>query len=190
MTQRGLTLRPLLAGGDRRSQAGSKLALARILADRTRVSELVALVGDRDWLVSMRALDLIEKLAHSRRDWIAPHKGVFIGSVADSDKWELRLQVVRALPLFEWTADEHRRVVAILRRDVAHPQTFVRAWALDSLATVAADQPRLMTLVRRHLRLCERSGRKALVARARRIRERLRARGRRDRRRAPSAIDE
>src|SRR5439155_13662152 len=62
---RPMTLRPLLAGGDRRSQARSTDVLARVHADNALVAELVALVGDDDWLVSMRALDLLEKLAHT-----------------------------------------------------------------------------------------------------------------------------
>jgi hypothetical protein len=168
-----MALRPLLTGGDRRSQARSKEALAQVHADSARIAELVALVDDEDWLVSMRALDLLEKLAQTHTGWIAPHKRVFIGAAADSDKWETRLQIVRALPLFDWSGADERRVLKILQRDVAHPQTFVKAWALDSLATFAAKRPRLKPVVRRHLRAFERSGSKALAARARKIRERL-----------------
>lgn len=62
---------------------------------------------------------------------------MFIGTLSESDKWEIRLQIVRALPLFEWTAAQARRVEQILRDSVSHPQTFVRAWALDSLASFA-----------------------------------------------------
>jgi hypothetical protein len=133
----------------------------------------VALTSDQDWLVSMRALDLIEKLGFEHPDWIAPHKRVFIGPLADSDKWEIRLQVVRALPLFDWNATERRRVVAILKRDVELDQTFVRAWALDSLATLSILHPHLRPIVRRHLRSFGQSDSKALVARARHIRARL-----------------
>ena len=116
-------------------------------------------------------MDLLEKLAHERLEWIEPHRKVFLGPLADSDKWEIRLQVVRALPLFQWKAAERRRAVAILRRDVDHPQKFVRAWALDGLARFALADPRLVPDVLRHLRRFERSGSKALMARARRIRE-------------------
>jgi len=56
---------------------------------------------------------------------------------------------------------------------VAFPQTFVRAWALDGLATVAERRVTLMPVVRRHLRNFERSPSKALQARAKQIRARL-----------------
>lgn len=82
---------------------------------------------------------------------------------------------MRALPLFSWTARERKRVAAILTRDVEHPQTFVRAWALDSLATIAQRQRELVPAVERGLRAFEGSGRKALVTRARHIRARLAA---------------
>lgn len=168
-----VSLRALLSGGDRRSIAHSNRALRRVRADPSLVSELVRLLDDADWLVSLRALDLLEKLAHEHPDRVAPHKRVFIGPLADSDKWEVHLQIVRALPLFAWTAAERRRVLAILRRDLTHPQIFVRAWALDSLAALAARTRSLRPLVRRHLHAFERSGSKALASRARRIRERF-----------------
>ena len=138
-----------------------------------RVSELARLAKDRDWLVSMRAMDLLEKLAHDHADWVQPHRKVFIGPLADSEKWELRLQVVRALPLLAWTPRERARVVEILRRDLEHPQKFVRAWALDSLATMARSDRVLEPDVMRGLAAFERSSSRALKARARHIRERL-----------------
>ena len=139
------------------------------------VNELVSLAGDADWLVSQRAFDLLEKLAREHPDWIQPHKRIFIGPLAESDKWEVQLQIVRALPLLRWTPRERRRVLEILRRNVGHPQTFVRAWALDSLSIMAADSVPLARLVRETLREFERSDSKALQARARHIRARLRS---------------
>jgi hypothetical protein len=165
-------LRSWLKGGDRRSIAQSKRALAHLKKNPGKVDELASLVHDEDWLVSMRAFDLMEKLAHEQRDWIEPHKDVFVGPLADSDKWEIRLQVVRALPLFRWTPAKRKRAVAILKRDVSHPRTFVRAWALDGLAQFAERDESLMPDVRRGLEEFERSGSKALAARARKIRER------------------
>jgi hypothetical protein len=142
------------------------------------MSELARLAEDADWLVSMRAMDLLEKLAHERGDLVQPYKNLFIGPLADSDKWELRLQVVRALPLFEWTARERERVFEILVRDVKHPQKFVRAWALDSLAAFAGEDLKLFPIVKRTLEGFEQSGSKALETRARHIRARLDASGR------------
>jgi HEAT repeat protein len=138
-----------------------------------RVSDLAQLAKDDDWLVSMRALDLLEKLAHDHPDWVQPHKRLFIGPLADSDQWEVRLQIVRALPLLRWTPRERERAIQLLRRDVEHPQKFVRAWALDSLATFAKTNRTLLPFVSRQLRLFERSGSKALASRARQIRARL-----------------
>jgi len=166
-------LRELLSGGDRRSIADS--AKVRTLVERqpSRVKELAALTREDDWLIAQRALDLLEKLAHEHPDWVEPYKKVFIGPLAESDKWEIRLQIVRALPLFRWTAAQMKRVEAILTANVAFPQTFVRAWALDSLATFSVRRPRLGPLVMQHLALFEQSPSKALQARARAIRERL-----------------
>lgn len=166
-------LRRFLTGGDRRSIARSDRALARVRSEPRLVSELVDLALDSDPLVSQRSLDLLEKLARERLEWIVPHNGLFLGPLADSDRWEVRLQIFRALPLFEWSAAERRRVIRILTRDSAHPQTFVKAWALDSLAVFAEKDSRLRPTVLHCLRRFERSGSKALQARARHVRQRL-----------------
>jgi len=148
----------------------SHLALDRVRGDRRRIKELADLTADEDWLVAMRAVDLLEKLAHEDAASVEPHKHIFIGELADSDKWEIRLQVVRALPLFKWIAADRRRAAAILIRDVEFPQSFVRAWALDSLATFAQSDAKLRPIVEKQLRIFERSGKKSLQARARNIR--------------------
>ena len=168
-----IELRPLLSGGDRRGIAESNRVRGLIEDDSSRVKELVALTSDENWLVAQRALDLLEKLAHAHPEWIERYKTVFIGPLAGSDKWEIRLQIVRALPLFRWTPSQSKRVEAILLENVAFPQTFVRAWSLDSLATLSEGRPRLAPAVERHLRAFERSTSKALQARARNIRSRL-----------------
>jgi hypothetical protein len=169
-------LKPLPSGGDRRSIARSNHAREVLQHEPSQIEELAALTADQDWLVSMRALDLLDKLAHEQPERVQPHKKVFIGPLAESDKWEIRLQIVRALPLLRWTAQERPRVIEILRRNVDYPQTFVRAWALDSLATFAIDDARLMRFVQRRLTDFERSDSKALQARARNIRVRMRER--------------
>jgi hypothetical protein len=166
-------IRPFLTGGDRRSIAGSNRARQSIERDPRLVADLASLTADDNWLVAQRALDLLEKLAHDHPEWVAPHKKVFIGPLAESDKWEIRLQIVRALPLFHWTAAQGRRVEEILRDNVTFPQTFVRAWALDSLATFAKRRPRLVPIVLKRVREFERSPSRALQARAKHIRARL-----------------
>jgi hypothetical protein len=169
----GDSLRALLAGGDRRSIAQSIRARAIVQKAPARISELADLAEDSDCLVAMRAMDLLEKLTHEHPDWVAPYKRLFIGSLADSERWEIRLQVVRALPLLSWTPRERKRVIEILRRNLGCPQKFVRAWALDSLATFAREDRTLMRVVLRGLNSFERSGSKALRTRARHIRQRL-----------------
>jgi hypothetical protein len=166
-------LRPLLTGGDRRSIAQSNRARALVEREPALVSELASLASDADGLISQRALDLLEKLAHDHPGWVEPHKQIFIGPLAYSDRWEVRLQVVRALPLFEWSKTEFRRVEAILRENIDCPQTFVKAWALDSLATFREKDPRLRRIVNEALKAFAGSESKALQARARKIRERL-----------------
>ncbi len=55
-------LRRLLTGGDRRGIADSKRVRALVERRPARVKELAALTTDEDWLVTQRAVDLLEKL--------------------------------------------------------------------------------------------------------------------------------
>jgi len=168
-----LEIYTLLRGGDRRSIADSNRARQAVESDPTLIRELVALTEDENWLVVQRALDLLEKLAREHAEWVEPYKGIFIGALCERPQWEIRLQIVRALPLFRWTPAQVRRVEAILLENVDFSQTFVRAWALDSLAHLSERRRRLAPVVERYLREFERSSSKALQARARKIRERL-----------------
>jgi len=169
------SLRRLLVGGDRRSIARSNEALAQLRAEPARIADLVGLVDDSDWLVVMRALDLMEKIAHAHPEWIQPHRRVLIGQLAEHASWEIRLQIARALPLRRWTPAERKRVVAILLGYAAHPQKFVKAWSVDSLSRLAAGDAPLMCAVEALLVDFERSSSPALLSRARQIRARLRA---------------
>jgi hypothetical protein len=173
------SLRELLTGGDRRSIARSNIALAALRVDRSRVAELVRLVADRDWLVVMRATDLLEKLAHEHPAWIQRYRQIFIGPLSEHESWEIRLQIARALPLLRWTAAERPKVLRILRRYLDDPQLFVKAWALDSLARFATTDPELKSVVRRRLRTFKRSDRASLRSRAAQIEMRLRGSGNR-----------
>jgi len=166
-------IRELLSGGDRRSIADSDRVRMLVEQDPELIADLVALTRDEDWLVVQRSVDLLEKLAHEHPDWIAPHRRVFIGPLAEREQWEIRLQIVRALPLFRWTPKQAIRVRKILTENVEFPQTFVRAWALDGLARLAERDPSLRSLVRRKVVEFEQSSSKTLQARARQIRERL-----------------
>jgi len=166
-------VRELLSGGDRRSIADSNRVRAMVEQDPGLVADLVALTRDEDWLVVQRSVDLLEKLAHEHPDWIAPHRRVFIGPLAEQEQWEIRLQIVRALPLFRWAPSQAKRVRAILIANVDFPQTFVRAWALDGVARLAEKDASVRPLLARKLREFEQSSSKALQARARQIRARL-----------------
>jgi hypothetical protein len=126
------------------------------------------LAENEDWLVSTRALDVLEKLAHGHPDWISQYKRVFLGELAESDKWEIRLQIVRALPLVRWSP-EGARASEILRANLARPRKFVRAWALDSLATMSSEDLSLRSVVLRALKEFGASRSKALQSRFRRI---------------------
>lgn len=166
-------LRELLTGGNRLTIADSNLARAIVEADLSRLPEIAALVDDENPLVAQRALDLLEKFARSHNALVVPHKGHFIGPLADSDRWEVRLQAVRGIPAFRWRGAQAERARQIIVESLRFPQNFVQAWAVDGLARMAERDKSLQPLLRRTLSEFERSGKRSLQARVRQIRLRL-----------------
>ncbi len=162
-----MSIRSLLEGEPRKSQAGSNQALEMLLRDGSLVDELVACVDDPDELVQMRALDLIDKVARKEPEWTEPHRGLLLREYHRLPLWENRLQVARALGLFSWEGSEHERAVEILMELVEDEQPFVKAWALDSLAVLSVRDESLRGFVRHRLEDHLQTGTKSMAARAR-----------------------
>jgi hypothetical protein len=112
------------------------LARALVEQEPRLVAELAALAGDDDWLVSVRALDLLEKIrAPAPRLESSRTASCSSARSPTANSGRSTCRIVRTLPLLEWTPTERRASSRFLRRDLQHPQLFVQAWALDSLAT-------------------------------------------------------
>jgi hypothetical protein len=166
-------LRQMLTGGDRRSLARVDEVVALVLTRRPLVSDLASLTTDEgDWVVSARALDALEKVAHRRPQWVRPYRQVFL-QLSTSEHWEIRLQVVRAIPLLHWTPRELKQALDVVRANLMSTRPFVRAWALDSLAVLTANSASLSVDLEYQLDQAEQSDSKAVRARARHIRARL-----------------
>ena len=92
-------IRALLSGGDRRGIAQSNRARTEIERNPALVTTLAALTDDPDWLVTQRALDLLEKIARDHPARVEPHKRIFIGPL--ERRPTLRPIVQRHLRKFE-----------------------------------------------------------------------------------------
>jgi len=55
--------------------------------------------------------------------------------------WAMHLQIVRLLPRLTWTGEEYQLVLAYLFKQAEGANRFIKAWALDSLATFAQTDP-------------------------------------------------
>jgi len=81
--------------GTQAAVARANEALALLRADRAHVGDLVRLVHNDDWLVATRAVDPMEKLGYELPESVQPHRGLFIGRLAQHPSWEIRLQIAR-----------------------------------------------------------------------------------------------
>jgi len=164
-------IRSLLDDEDRRSIAGSDQVLPFALNDEQIVKELALMLDDENPLVAMRALDLLEKVARVNPDLVQPHRRWVYEF--ESDLWEVQLQLARIYPLLKWTPEQEVQVISRLQSLVGHEQLFVKAWALDSLATFSVKHPELRPEVDRLVNEFLASPHGSLKARAREIAKRL-----------------
>ena len=95
-----------------------------------------------DWMVCMRALDLLEKRAHEHAEWVARHRDVFLGV----NKWEVASADRSGAPALRLEASG-ARARGEYPRSRSRPSAEVRApWALDSLARSDLTISRVSTL--------------------------------------------
>jgi hypothetical protein len=166
-------IRALLSGGDRRSIAGSNRVRPLIEEQPVARDRAGRAHRRRGLAVTQRALDSWRNWPANIRSGSRPTRR---SSSARSQRATSGKSGCKSFgPCRCFTGVRHKpdRVEKILLENVAFPQTFVRAWALDSLATLAEQKMTLMPIVRRYVREFEQSPSKALHARARHIRARL-----------------
>jgi hypothetical protein len=130
-----------------------------------------------DALVRMRAADAAEKVTRDHRALLQPYKKELLGLMADAEEQELRWHLAAMVPRLWMNSEERRLASSLLHGYLEDRSSIVRTFALQGLADMAEDDPRIRAGVIELLRESSRSGTPAMRARSRKLLVRL-ARGR------------
>lgn len=158
-----------LEGGDRRSIGRADQVAGAILNDLKLFPELFAGLWSADPLVRMRAADAAEKVTRTHREILQPYKKELLGLMAETREQELRWHLAAMVPRLALNDKERQNAIASLHTYLADRSSIVKTFALQGLADLARDQPRIRPSVIETLREATRSGTPAMKARSRKL---------------------
>lgn len=158
-----------LEGGDRRSIGRSNEVVADVLADPSLFDVVFSGMLSDDPLLRMRSADAVEKITAQYPEYLRPHKGVLIGQIARLGQKEVRWHAAQMLPRFEWNETERQQVVHMLIDYLNDRSSIVKTFAMQALADLAGQDPKLRPAVMVHLQELTVIGTPAMKARGRKL---------------------
>jgi hypothetical protein len=162
-----------LGGGDRRS-TGRADEVAALVADEPRLfPKLMAGLWSTDPLIRMRAADAVEKVTRTRCELLRPYKKELLGLAAEASQQEVRWHLAAMLPRLALTGCERQAAIFSLRSYLDDHSSIVKTFALQGLAELAEQEPRVQPEVVELLRQAERNGTPAMRARSRKLLKRF-----------------
>ena len=165
------TFETMLTGGHPNSLGRTLEVVDAVLADRSRLPDLVACYRSDDEVVRLRTSNAVKRVTIEYPEWTAEHVEDLLGWIADIDQpstqWTLAL-------LFDMLRDrmdedQRERALAIVKRNLAgHDDWIVLNNSMKTLTKWTTDTPGLADWMRPHLERLTGDRRKSVVAQARR----------------------
>lgn len=164
-----LTILDELRGGDRRSIGRANQVVTIVRRNPTLFSTLIDGMHHDDEVVRMRAADALEKLTVTNPGWLQPFKAQLIKLAAKATQQELRWHLAQVLPRLELSRRDRVIVVAIFRGYLEDRSRIVKTFAMQGLADLAMQDPRLLAPVTRLISSLTRTGSPSMKSRGRKL---------------------
>jgi len=158
-----------LEGGDRRYIGRSEQVVADVLGNPGLFGVLVTGLSADDAILRMRVADAMEKISLKHPEYLWPHHEFLIEQAARSGQKEVRWHLAQILPRLKLSAKEKLRVVDILLAYFADSSSIVKTFAMQALADIARQAPKLRPSILVHLQELTAIGTPAMKARGRKL---------------------
>jgi hypothetical protein len=158
-----------LRGGDRRSIGRSDEVAQEISRSPKLFSQVFRAMLELNPVIRMRAADAIEKATVTRPDLLQPYKRQVLQEVAVIDQKEIRWHVALMLPRLRLTKREREWALSILFDYLEDKSSIVRTFAMQGLADLTLEDPRLRARVVPILEFLTASGSAAMRSRGRKL---------------------
>jgi len=162
-------MRELLTGGDRRSLGRSHEAVVKVAREPALFEELIACLWDDDFVVRMRAADAAEKASLEQPLLLQPFRKELLGLLEEATQQELRWHLALMIPRLRLNATERRRAHDALTGYLEDRSSIVRTFAMQGLADLGKQDPRLLPGTLEQIRTLTRTGTAAMKARGRKL---------------------
>ena len=159
----------LLEGGDRRTTGRSDQVADIVAKDPKLFPKLIAGLWSADPLVRMRAADAAEKVTRGDPQLLRPYKKELLGLMTEATEQELRWHLAAMVPRLLLNAAERHLAISSLIDYLEDRSSIVKTFALQGLADLAQDDPRIRGRVVEILREATRNGTPAMKARSRKL---------------------
>jgi len=158
-----------LEGGDRRSIGRSNEVVAEVLASPELFGALFAGLSVDDPVVRARAADAVEKISVIHPEYLRPHRSKLVGDLAHCEQKEVRWHVAQMLPRLRWNIREQNQVYDILADYLRDSSSIVKTFAMQALADLTTQAPKLRPAVLRRISNFTAHGTPAMRARGRKL---------------------
>lgn len=159
----------LLAGGDRRSIGRADQAAKAVAKNPKLFPALMTGLSSADPVIRMRAADAAEKVTRRDPQLLWPYRKELLGLMAETEQQQMRWHLALMAPRIASTGQERDAAAAILTGYLDARSSIVKTFALQGLADLARDEPRLRTKVIEILQQANRKGTPAMKARSRKL---------------------
>jgi hypothetical protein len=170
------TMNPVLRqlrGGDRRSIRGVPQVVRQVLADPNLFPVVFAGMDDSDPLVRMRSSDAVEKITAQRPEYLLPYRKRLIQMARAAEQQEVRWHMAQLLSRTTLSVSERRRVLEIMAVYLKDTSSIVKTFAMQTMADIASQDPRLRAPIVEKLKRLTRDGTPAMKSRGRKLLARL-----------------
>jgi hypothetical protein len=162
-----------LFGGDRRSIGRSNEVVAGVLARPAQAPRLLKILigalSSPDEVLRMRAADAIEKITVQHPELLRPFKRTLLSLTGNTTQKEVRWHLALLIPRLKLTPNERAVAVEILFDYLQDKSSIVKTFAIQSLADLAATDPKLKSQIKPLIEELTQIGTPAMRARGRKI---------------------
>ncbi|MEM9104815.1 MAG: hypothetical protein AAGC96_04100 [Pseudomonadota bacterium] len=166
-------LRDRLEEGDRRIVGAAGAVADEVRQNPALLSELVDLLGDTDPAVVAHTSHALMQIGLSDPSLFDPFVEILLDRLAVPAQWEIGEQLPKILVRTRLTENQAQRLFAILRNNTRNSSNIVAACSLQGIVDLARDGRASREDAENALEAAIKSDRKALAARARRLRTEL-----------------